>query len=56
MCAGNTFGKNVSAQNNTGALFIFDNTVGHSLACSANSSITGGGNTASVKTGQCSAF
>lgn len=56
ICAGNSFSKNVSAQNNTGALLIFDNTVGHSLGCTANSSISGGGNNAPVKNGQCSGF
>jgi hypothetical protein len=56
VCAGSSFGKNVSVEYNTGAVSVFDNNVGHSLACNANSSITGGDNTASVKNGQCSAF
>jgi hypothetical protein len=56
ICGGNSFGKNVDIQGNTGSIAVFDNTVAHSLSCSTNSSITGGGNTAAVKQGQCAAF
>jgi hypothetical protein len=56
ICGGNSFGKNVDIQGNTGSIGVFDNTVAHSLSCSTNSSITGGGNTAAVKEGQCAAF
>jgi hypothetical protein len=56
ICGGNSFGKNVSIQGNIGSISVFHNTVAHSLSCSANSSITGGGNTAAVKEGQCAAF
>jgi hypothetical protein len=56
ICVGNSFGKNVSIQGNTGSISVFDNKVAHSLSCSANSSITGGSNAAAVKEGQCAAF
>lgn len=52
----NTVGGNLNDQNNTGASAVFTNKVTHILACSGNTSITGGGNTASSKQGQCAAF
>jgi len=52
----NTVGGNLQNQNNTGATEVFTNVVTHQLQCNGNSSITGGGNTASSKTGQCATF
>jgi len=52
----NTVGGNLLDQNNTGATQVFTNTITHNLQCSGNSSITGGGNTASRKLGQCASF
>jgi hypothetical protein len=42
--------------NNSGATQVFSNSVGNSLQCQANSAITGGGNTAKTKQGQCAGF
>ena len=52
----NTVYSNVIDKNNTGATQVFTNTISHSLECSGNSSITGGGNKAAHKQGQCSSF
>jgi hypothetical protein len=54
--AGNTVTGNLDDHNNTGATQVFNNTVGNNLACQQNSTITGGGNTAKTKQGQCAAF
>jgi hypothetical protein len=55
-CAGNTIHGNVQIQSNTAPVQVFGNTVTYNLMCNANTSITGGGNTAMLKQGQCSAF
>ncbi|HLL78186.1 MAG TPA: hypothetical protein VKT25_01720, partial [Ktedonobacteraceae bacterium] len=52
----NSVGGNLVDQNNTGATSVFSNTIHSNLQCTGNSSITGGGNTAHAKTGQCAAF
>jgi hypothetical protein len=52
---GNTVTGNLQDQNNT-ATRVFTNIVGENLQCQQNSSITGGGNTAKSKQGQCAAF
>ena len=55
-CSPNSFGKNVEIQGNRAPIAFNDNTVAKSLTCSQNASISGGGNTADKKTGQCSGF
>jgi hypothetical protein len=56
-CAGNVVGGNLQVTNNTALAQVFDNTVTGNLQCHNNtSSITGGGNTATQKQGQCSSF
>jgi len=52
----NTVYSNVVDQNNTGATQVFSNTISHNLTCSGNTSITGGGNKAQRKQGQCAGF
>lgn len=53
---GNTVSGNLQDQNNKGATQVFSNVVGNDLQCYGNASITGGGNTAKFKQGQCAAF
>jgi hypothetical protein len=53
---GNIVTGNLQDQNNAGPTQIFGNLVGNNLQCQQNSSITGGGNTAGQKQGQCTAF
>jgi len=55
-CAGNAIGGNASINVNSGAIALYDNSVTGTLSCSANKSITGGGNTAKSKLGQCKSF
>jgi hypothetical protein len=55
-CFGNSFGKNVDILGNTASVTVYENTVGKTLSCSSNTSITGGGNTAQQKGGQCAGF
>ena len=52
----NTISGNLQANNNSGATEVSSNTVTGNLQCDNNSSITGGGNTAKQKQGQCSGF
>ena len=52
----NTVGGNLQVQKNNGSLAVFTNNVKSSLQCGGNASITGGGNTAGQKQGQCAAF
>jgi sugar lactone lactonase YvrE len=54
--AGNTVGGNLQDQNNTAPTQVFTNRVGNNLQCGGDTSITGGGNTAASKQGQCSTF
>ncbi len=53
---GNFVTGNLQDQNNTAATQVFSNIVGNNLECQQDSSITGGGNTAAQKQGQCVAF
>jgi len=53
---GNSVGTNLTDQGNTGPTQVSGNTVGSHLACQGNTTITGGGNTAAQKQGQCSTF
>jgi len=55
-CFGSSFGKNVDITGNTASVTVYDNTVGKNLSCSGNTSITGGGNSAQQKGGQCAGF
>ena len=55
-CAGNTINGQVQITGNTGQIRVFGNMINKQLQCSTNTSITGGGNFASAKSGQCSAF
>jgi hypothetical protein len=55
-CPGNVVRGNLQFTSNTGSIQVFSNTVGNNLQCSANASITGGGNTAAKKQGQCAGF
>jgi len=55
-CGGNAVMGNVQVQNNTAAVEVGFNTVTSHLQCSGNTSVTGGGNTASSKQGQCAGF
>lgn len=56
-CAGNTIGGDLEVNSNSAAVQVFNNSVRDYLTCSGNtSSITGGGNTARSKQGQCSSF
>lgn len=54
----NSVGNNLQVQNNTASTAVFSNAVNANLQCSGNSSslITGGGNTAAQKQGQCAGF
>ena len=53
---GNRVGGNLHVQNNSAATQVFNNSVASTLACQNNRSITGGGNTAKQKQGQCAKF
>jgi hypothetical protein len=55
-CSGNSVGGNVDIQSNTAPIVVFANSVAKKLSCASNTSITGGGNTAQMKSGQCAAF
>jgi hypothetical protein len=53
---GNTVGGNLQDNNNTGATQVFNNLVDNNQQCQQDSEITGGGNTAKSKQGQCAAY
>ncbi len=53
---GNTVGVSLQDQSNTGATQVFTNVIANALQCQSNTSITGGGNTAPTKQGQCAKF
>jgi hypothetical protein len=53
---GNTVTAILQDQNNSAPTQVFHNRVGGILQCQNNTSITGGGNTARLKQGQCAAF
>lgn len=55
-CPGNQIGGDLEVNGNTAPVQVFDNTVRDNLTCSGNSSVTGAGNTARQKLGQCSSF
>ena len=55
-CSGNFIGGNLQISGNLAAVRVYDNDVQRTLSCMSDSSITGGGNTAGKKTGQCSGF
>jgi hypothetical protein len=55
-CTGNSFGGNLVIDGNTAATTVYNNTVGKILSCAGNTSITGGGDSAHTRRGQCSAF
>ena len=55
-CYGNSFSGNVDIQGNTAAVAFNDNAIAKNLSCSGNASISGSGNIAAKKTGQCSGF
>jgi hypothetical protein len=52
----NTVTANLTDENNTAATKVFTNVVGKDLQCQHDTTITGGGNTAKSKHGQCAAF
>jgi hypothetical protein len=52
----NTVGGSLQDQSNTGATQVFSNVISGTLQCQSNTSITGGGNTAASKQGQCAKF
>jgi hypothetical protein len=60
LLSGNTVGKDLQVQNNTDATAnatqVLNNHVSLDLVCSGNTSITGQGNTAKSKQGQCATF
>jgi hypothetical protein len=53
---GNIVTGNLQVQNDTGSTMVFSNNVVKNLQCSGNTTITGSGNTALQKQGQCAAF
>jgi hypothetical protein len=53
---GNTVTGNLHDQNNKAPTQVFNNIVGNNLHCQQDVSITGGGNTARQKQGQCTEF
>ena len=53
---GSTVGGNLQDNNNTGATQVFNNLVDNNLQCQQDSVITGRGNTAKSKQGQCAAY
>jgi len=53
---GNTVGGSLTDSFNLQPTQVFSNKIKGSLTCTADASITGGGNTAAVKTGQCAKF
>jgi hypothetical protein len=52
----NSVGNNLVLQGNGGSTRVFNNMVLNDLQCDTNSTITGGGNTAKKKQGQCKSF
>lgn len=53
---GNTVGGSLTDSLNFQPTQVFSNRIKGSLTCTADAGITGGGNTAAVKTGQCAGF
>ncbi len=56
LLVGNIVSGNLQDQNNTAPTQVTGNTVASNLQCENNTSITGGGNTAKQKQGQCATF
>jgi hypothetical protein len=56
LCLGNKVGGNVGISLNAGPVQVYGNTIEKNLTCTDNTSITGAGNVAQKKLGQCSAF
>jgi hypothetical protein len=52
----NSVGNNLVLEGNGGSTQVFNNMVLNDLQCNTNSTITGGGNTAKKKSGQCKSF
>jgi hypothetical protein len=52
----NTVGGNLQIESNLGSSQVFSNTVASDLQCGGNAAITGGGNKAKLKQGQCASF
>ena len=52
----NTVGNNLTDQNNTAHTQVSSNSITKNLQCNGNTSISGSGNTASSKQGQCATF
>jgi hypothetical protein len=55
-CPGNFVGGDLTIEDNTGAMAVYDNAIERDLACSNNLSIGGTGNTATKELGQCKQF
>jgi hypothetical protein len=49
-------GNNLTDQNNTAHTQVSSNSISKNLQCNGNTSISGSGNTASSKQGQCATF
>jgi hypothetical protein len=56
MLDGNTVGQSLQDQSNTGPTQVISNVITGTLQCQSNTSITGSGNTATSKQGQCAKF
>jgi hypothetical protein len=52
----NTVIGNLEVQSNTASLMVFSNTVTKNLQCGGNTAITGNGNVAQQKQGQCATY
>jgi YVTN family beta-propeller protein len=55
-CAGNSIGGSATVDFSTAPAAVYNNSIGGTLSCLFDASITGGGNTAQRKLGQCAAF
>jgi hypothetical protein len=55
-CAGNFVGGDLQVNNNTAPTTVSNNRVANNLQCQNNAAITGGGNTAQQKQGECAGF
>ncbi|HEV7137196.1 MAG TPA: DUF5666 domain-containing protein [Steroidobacteraceae bacterium] len=55
-CAGNTIGGNLQINDNSAPAVILDNAVSGNLQCENDASVSGGGNSARKKQGQCASL
>jgi hypothetical protein len=55
-CSGNVVGGNLTVQGNTKPTTVYNNLVDKNLVCTSNTSMSGAGNAARKKNGQCAAF